>query len=43
MDDQLNKSQMAKDNSHLITIMVADDHPFIRQALKILLQSQQRP
>jgi NarL family two-component system response regulator LiaR len=40
MDDQLNKSQMAKDNSHLITIMVADDHPFIRQALKILLQSE---
>jgi len=40
MDNTLTRPMEDKAGSQIINIMVADDHPFIRQALKILLENE---
>ncbi len=40
MENTLARSLEDKASPQLITIMLADDHPFIRQALKILLENE---
>jgi DNA-binding NarL/FixJ family response regulator len=38
--DDLIRSSEERTQPHMITVMLADDHPFIRQALKILLETE---
>ena len=41
MDDSLATPRVPGEKKKLIRIMVADDHPLIRQALKLLLRHEQ--
>jgi two-component system, NarL family, response regulator LiaR len=40
MNNDISRSFEDKSGSQVISIMLADDHPFIRQALKILLETE---